>query len=163
MTLIGIISIFLFLFGLSYFYYPSFVVKLNKFVRDKIFSDKFVLINRKKIGLILVMTSILVFYFGVLVPKMSVSFRQQNIRDYLYHAWRYYYQGYYNHAEKLCKEILFIDPENLAVKEQLALIYFAKGDYKKSLYYSKQVLEEKPDNRRMERIIKSIKNKGIKK
>ncbi|MFN3966866.1 MAG: tetratricopeptide repeat protein, partial [Endomicrobiia bacterium] len=144
-------------------YYPSFIVKMNGWFRNKIFNDAFVLMERKKIGLICVVVSLIVFYFGVFVPKISVSFKRQNVQDDLYHVWCYYYQGNYDKAEKICREILLIDPENLTAKEQLGLVYFAKGDYKKSMYYCKKVLEENANNRRIQKIVEFLNKKGFKK
>jgi tetratricopeptide (TPR) repeat protein len=158
-----IFTILLFFLGLCYLYYPSLVIKINKWAKDKLFNDEFILMYRKKVGIICIVVSLLIFYFGVFIPKLSLSFRQQNIRDDLYHAWCYYYQKNYDKAENLCREILFVQPDNPIVKEQLALIYFAKGDYRKSIYYCKRVLEENPNNKRIEKIFNSIKDRAIKK
>jgi len=136
---------------------------MNKWFRDKFFNDKLVLMDRKKMGIICIVISLVIFYFGVFIPKLSLSFKQQDIRNDLYHAWCYYYQKNYDKAEKICREILFFEPENSTVKEQLALIYFSRGDYRKSIYYCKRVLEENPNNRRIEKILNSINEKISKK
>ncbi|HAM39628.1 MAG: hypothetical protein A2474_06790 [Elusimicrobia bacterium RIFOXYC2_FULL_34_12] len=52
---------FLFL-GFVYLYKPKFVIKINYYAKEFLFNDSYVLLRRKKIGILLVLLSLIAFF-----------------------------------------------------------------------------------------------------
>jgi len=62
MSIFFLISLFLILLGLGYLYAPSKVIKFNSWVRENLFSDRFLLLYRKKTGVFLVLLGAVILY-----------------------------------------------------------------------------------------------------
>ncbi|MDI6640886.1 MAG: hypothetical protein QME68_01060 [Elusimicrobiota bacterium] len=157
-TIYILISIGVFLIGLAYFYQPKLIITFNNFMKKVFFNDTQVLLHRKKIGIIYVLLSAVIFFLGFYIPYLQQN--KEFIKEIkLYRAWRYYHQGNYDMAEKLSLEVFNVDPKNLTVIKQLALVYFVKGDYRKAKYFSEKFLIGQPESKK----IKVIYEESLKK
>ena len=153
-----VISIMLFVIGLTYFYQPKLIVKFNNFMRKVFLDDTQVLLSRKKIGSIYVILSVVTFFVGFYFPQLGQN--KEFINEIkLYRVWHYYHQGKYDRAEKLSLEVFNSEPKNLTAIKQLALIYFVKNDFRKSKYFSEKLLAVQPENKK----IKIIYEESLKK
>lgn len=143
-----LVSIVSFLIGLVYFYQPKLIITFNNFMKKVFFNDTQVLLNRKKIGIIYVLLSVVIFFIGVYIPYLQQN--KEFIKEMkLYRVWHYYHQGNYDDAEKLSLEVFNVDRKNLTAMKQLALIYFVKGDYRKAKYFSERFLIVQPENKKI--------------
>jgi tetratricopeptide (TPR) repeat protein len=157
-----IAGIILFSFGLVYLCWPKVILKINESVRKIFFNDVKSLLNRKKIGLIYILASVIIFYFGI---NISVLFRvdikrdelllREIIRIKLYRAYRQYYLHNYDNARDICHSILIREPNNIRALELTGLVHFAEDEHMKARPYFKKVLKLNPDNSRIRKIFES--------
>ncbi len=112
--IIGIIFIIL---GFLYFYMPNIMVKFCEFGKKYLFNEKTIILNGKKIGLIL-------FLSGCIILTIKIS-RYYTHKDKYYLATKEFYSNNFKNSEKLCLEILSLQPKNILVLELLGKIYFA--------------------------------------
>ncbi len=54
-----------FLLGFAYLYRPALVYKFNLLMREYLFNDRLVLVNRRKIGTFLLITGALILFFSL--------------------------------------------------------------------------------------------------
>jgi len=107
--------------GFLYFYMPNIMIKLCEIAKKYLFNEKTIILNGKKIGLIL-------FLLGCIVLTIKIS-RYYTHRDKYYLATKEFYNRNFKNSEKLCLEILSVHPKNIFVLELLGKIYFATGRY----------------------------------
>lgn len=77
------------------------------------------------------------------IPFVSPLLAQNSIEDILEQGIKYHDQGNYDKAIEVYKTALEIDPKSPVVNYEIALSYFKKGDYKKTIEYSDAVLDQK--------------------
>ena len=144
--------------GVSYIYAPNVILAINAWVRKILFNDARVIYYRKKIGLLHVFISLLIFYavFNLHLPDLKI-FNKQIVRNRLFQAYTQFYTGKYDDSIKLSEEILSKDPNNLRATELLARSYFCKGDYIKSKLYCSKILKNFPDNKRISDLLEKQK------
>jgi len=141
-----VIGYILFFLGLVYIYYPGLILKINSIIKRYLFNDSFVMFHRKKIGLLYILISIIMIYYGIIFFKSETSYK-------IYQAYKNYCYGKYSKTEKICLEILNVEPNNIKAIEQLALVYFVMGDYKKAKIYCKKFLSKQPENVKIQKIL----------
>ncbi|MEW6039982.1 MAG: hypothetical protein AB1633_00485 [Elusimicrobiota bacterium] len=151
-----ILSIVLFITGISYLYYPEILAKMFHWLKEKVFNEKKIQEHRKKTGIILVFFSFLIFYFNIIIPKVIYNSDESSLKRNLNLAWYYYYKGRYREAERISLSILEKEINNPAVLEQICMIYFSQGDYRKAKFYCLKVLQQQPRNKRMKNVYEKI-------
>lgn len=67
---------------------------------------------------------------------------QTNVEDFLKEGIRYHDNGKYDKAIEAYKKALEIEPHSPLVHYEIALSYFSKGDYEKTIEHSDEVLEQ---------------------
>jgi len=70
---------------------------------------------------------------------------QNSIEDFVKEGIQYHDNGDYDKAINAYKKALKIDPKSTLVNYEIALSYFNKGDYKKAIEYSDNVLNQNSD------------------
>jgi tetratricopeptide (TPR) repeat protein len=112
-----ILGTILVILGFLYFYLPNIVIKLCDFIKKYFFNEKTIILYGKKIGLIM-------FLLGVIILTTKIS-RYYTHQDKYYLAKKEFYQHNFFNSEKLCIEILSLQPKNTLVLELLGKIYLA--------------------------------------
>lgn len=107
--------------GFLYFYMPNVMIKLCEIWKKYLFNEKTIILYGKKIGLVF-------FLLGCVILTTKIS-RYYTKRDKYYLATKEFYQRNFKNSEKLCLEILSIQPKNIYVLELLGKTYFAMGRY----------------------------------
>lgn len=59
------LGLFLTLLGLGYIYRPDIIERINKLLRETIFNDSYIALERKKWGFFFVLIGIVLFYMGM--------------------------------------------------------------------------------------------------
>jgi tetratricopeptide (TPR) repeat protein len=116
-----LLSLFLIVAGIIFFYNPSLVIKICLLVKRYLLNEKLIILYSRKIGLILFLVG-----FLVLVSKVNHYFIK---RDKYYLASREFYNKNFKNSEKICIELLSVQPKNVLVLELLGKTYFATGRY----------------------------------
>ncbi len=116
--------------GLAYLYRPSWILTLNKFARERVFSDSRVLLERRKKGLMLLLFSILCFYWSYHRAQYSPT----RVMDHFVSTDRMIYQAHYhfrakqyNDVEKVCLKIAARQPGNAENLYLLAAARYIQG------------------------------------
>ncbi len=116
--------------ALAYLYRPSLILTLNKFARERVFSDSRVLLERRKKGLMLLLFSVLLFYWSYHRAQYSPT----RVMDHLVSTDRMIYQAHYhfrakqyNDVEKICLKIASRQPGNSENLYLLAASRYIQG------------------------------------
>lgn len=149
--LIGL-SIVLFLIGLAYLYQPNIIISFNNLMRKVFFNDTKILVRRKKISIVYIALSIIIFYVGLFHIQLHQD-KKFSREMKLYQVWNWYHRGKFDVAEKLCLELYRDDPKDLTVLKQLAYIYFVKQDYRKAKVFAEKFLAISPENKKLKNIL----------
>jgi len=158
-TIAFVISFVIFLMGLSYLYWPKVVIKVNSMIRRILFNDVNVLLFRKKLGLIFILISVIIFYFAVNPPRRPGNsadnniFMREVIRMKLYQAYRQYYTKDFETAAATVSFILSKAPGNIRALELAGMIHLAKGEKMNARAYFKRIIKRSPGNRKVEKLL----------
>ncbi len=60
-----LVGLALMLAGLGYMYRPNTITKMNSWIRENIFNDQMLINHRRKIGVVLIVLGIILFYIGI--------------------------------------------------------------------------------------------------
>lgn len=105
----------LFLLGLSfgYLYRPAFVLRVNAWARSLLFNDTFILLYRRRMGLVFFVCAVVFFYSGfVNLERMKARERPSTYLD-LTDAYRAQRNQQYRGVIARCNEILKREPDNI--------------------------------------------------
>ena len=108
--------------GWAFFYKPEWIMLVNKIVRERIFNDSHILMERRKKGVLLLLLSIIFFYGGYHRMEYSYSrFSEKLVSNdlLLYQALRHLQLRQYDNARTLCEHVLVRDPDNAEALYQL--------------------------------------------
>ncbi|MCL2145279.1 MAG: hypothetical protein FWH43_07320 [Endomicrobia bacterium] len=136
--LIYLLSLVFLIFGWIYYYKPARIQKINIFFKEKIFNDRYVLLERKKISVVFFLAACLLFTSGFI--KSQEEKKKKII-----------------HAEHIDKEIIFDvisiynkrlseQPENIMTLIKLANAYEIIGEKNREFLTWKKVLAIDPEN-----------------
>lgn len=115
---IGLIFI---IIGVCYFYIPSSIIKICQIIKRYILNEKIIILNGKKIGLLFILIGLIVIFLSTKDRLFS--------KDEFYTAYKEYYSGNFERAEKICLNLLRKNPNNIDVMFLLGRIYFSSGRY----------------------------------
>ncbi len=90
----------------------------------------------------------------VLFLSISSIYGQENIEEIIDKGIELHDAGEYEKAIEAYKSALKIDPKSEVANYEIALTYFHKKDYKKSIKYSDKVIKQKSTNMRMAYVTK---------
>ena len=148
-VLIGVVFI---VIGLFYLYSTSLVLKFYGFLKNYILSDKSVILYGKKIGLFFLLIGAAVITFTVVTHYTT--------KDLYYMAYKQFFNGDFKKSEKLCYELLSVQPQNVDVLELLGKIYIATGRYKLAKSTFLKIKKIEPEKaKKVERYLKAIREK----
>lgn len=128
LTLFGLLLVVL---GLTYMYRPSWILILNKFARERIFSDARVLLERRKKGMLFILCAVLLFYWSYHRAQYSptrVMDRFVSSDRMFYQATAHFKAGEYNDAEKVGLKLMARQPQNAENLYLLAASRYLQGD-----------------------------------
>lgn len=86
----------------------------------------------------------LTFILMLLCASIQI-FAQSTVEDYVREGIPFHDNGEYDKAIEIYKKALVLDPKSTLVNYEIALSYFAKGDYKMAVEYSDKVLKQKAE------------------
>jgi tetratricopeptide (TPR) repeat protein len=162
-TLFFVIAAIVFVIGLAYLYFPRFVIKVNGFIRNIFLDDSKILLNRRRYGLIYILASVIIFYFGSSMTqqlRMDLGndriLRKEIIRIKLYKAYRRYYIRDSAGARNLCQDILSAEPNNIRAMELLGMIFFDSGEFKKAEPYLRAAAKNDPGRGKIKNMLDTI-------
>lgn len=149
-----------FILGWIYLYKSSLVLAINKAVREVLFNDRRVLLERKKLAISFFCLSFIALYMGFSSLADWVSATRKNSwviepDSYLmYMAMQDYCTERYQNAIEKYLKVLQNQPDNLEAVKRLAYTYDAAGEKKKARALWKRLLKAYPENKKVfEKII----------
>ena len=153
---------FFFVLGWIYLYKPNLVLQVNRIAREKIFSDRLILLERKKLAILFFCLSFVGLYMGMTSLIALQNNRQSNIwimkpvtyQSYL--AMQDFCAGRYESALQKYRNILKEEPDNMEALKRMAYTYAAMGDRKNAVALWKQLLQVRPDNKEAQNELKKI-------
>jgi tetratricopeptide (TPR) repeat protein len=162
-----VIGVVFLLLGWIYLYNPNIILYINRFVRDTLFNDRSVLLQRKKLSILFFCLSLLALYMGAtsLLHKSAAVGSEQWTAErnqfLLYSAAQDYYSKKYTSALEKYGKILESDPGNMEALEQLGAVYRASGDTAnaKSVWY--RLLQLNPGNKRVLDNLRKIEKESL--
>jgi tetratricopeptide (TPR) repeat protein len=131
----GIIFFFL---GLIYLYKSDLVLSLNRIAREIIFSDRIILLKRKKLAILFFCLSFIALYMGftslanVLVDENEKRLSGLRVDHLMYTAMQDFCIGKFEKALEKYKTVLKTDPGNIEALKRIAYTYLAAGDKTKA-------------------------------
>ena len=51
--------------GIGYLYSPAIIMRINEFMKNRVFNDNIIIHHRRKIGIALVLIGFIVLFFGI--------------------------------------------------------------------------------------------------
>ncbi len=117
--------------GLIFFYKPSWILRFNKFARERVFNDDVPVMDRRKKGAVFVLMSFVILYWAYYRAQYSPS----RITEPFVSADRLLYQSLqhlnsreYVQAKNLCSRVLYKDPTNAEALYQLSAAQYLLND-----------------------------------
>lgn len=120
MTL-GLIGFIFILVGVCYFYLPNVIINIFQFIKKHLLNEKVVILNNKKIGLFFILVGLVLIF--LLVKDKAF------LKNELYSAYKEYYSGNFDKAEKICLNLLNKNPNDTDAMFLLGKVYFSSGKY----------------------------------
>ncbi|MCB4792733.1 MAG: tetratricopeptide repeat protein [Elusimicrobia bacterium] len=147
-----IFGIFFLFLGLIYLYKPNLVLAINRIARDIFFNDKTVLLERKKLAILLFCVAFISLYMGL--TSLASFFENQNkkiwfiepIKYSMYIATQDYYAGRYKSAIERYIKILPLSDDQQNVLKCMAFTYMEMGEKDKAKALFDKLLQLDPDD-----------------
>lgn len=121
------ISLFFLILGLVFIYKPTWIVRFNKFVRERVFNDTLILLDRRKKGFFFFLMFFIFFYWGYdsfQYHPAIVSNKLISTQRLLYLSEHHLHLKEYQESRKLCEIVLEREPNNALALYQLAASQF---------------------------------------
>ncbi len=134
------LSILLFILGWIYYSRPEQIQKINNFFKANVFNDRYILIKRKKIGVLFFLLAFFfstsAFVYSIEEKALAKNTASNNliVREIL------------NDTAVMYTQTLKDDPDNIHLIMKLALTFDALGDYKKASLAWAKILLVDPHN-----------------
>ncbi|MEM4368620.1 MAG: hypothetical protein QXO21_06390 [Candidatus Anstonellales archaeon] len=119
--ILGLIGLTFIMIGICYFYLPNIIISVCQFIKKYILNEKIVILNNKKIGLFFITIGMLLVF---LFAKDKIFLKNE-----FYSAYKEYYSGNFEKAERICLNLLYKNPNDTDVMFLLGKIYFSSGKY----------------------------------
>lgn len=132
------LSIIFFIIGWIYYSKPERIQRINTFLRNKVFNDRYTLIKRKKIAVLFFVIACLlasIAFIRSIEENKKTVLPMDEINKTIYYDALYLY-----------KKTLEKDPENVLFLTKSACIYEALNDKKKADSIWKKILILEPNN-----------------
>ena len=148
-----VLGLLLLLLGWVYFFRPNLVLALNKVARELFFNDRIVLLERKKVAILLFCLSIIALYMGYtsltdrLCRKGENSWLVETSSYVMYMAMQDYCREKYDNAINKYNAVLQVDPDNMTALRRLSYTYEACGNTSKARAIWQKILKIEPNNR----------------
>jgi len=162
-----ILGILLLALGWVYFFKSNLVLTLNRIARETLFNDRIILLERKKLAILLFCLSFVTLYMGfsslinLLGSQGKSSWLMETSSYMMYMAMQDYCSEKYSNAIQKYEQVLKSDPNNMAALKQLSYTYEASGDTAKARVIWQKILALNPKNKEMIEKLK-IKTNGNK-
>ena len=145
-------------------YRPQTLQVLNRIARDTIFSDRVILLHRKKLAMLFFCVSFIVIYAAL--AHLDITRRELRkttttipVTEVLMNdAMQYFYFGDYSKAVPKYLEILRLDPFNIRALKRLAKTYETMGEKKKAEAYYERIGQLVPDDMKTKEHLRKIKD-----
>ena len=113
-VLIFAFAILCLLIGLGFIYKPVWLVKFNKFAREKIFVDNLILLERRQKGVLFVLLFFFLAYLGYYRSLYSIRYTDRLVSTdrLLYQSLLHLHARQYAQVKKLCEKVMKRDPSN---------------------------------------------------
>ena len=162
-----ILGILLLALGWVYFFKSNLVLTLNKIVRETLFNDRIILLERKKLAILFFCLSFVTLYMGfsslvnLLGSQGKNSWLMETSSYMMYMAMQDYCSEKYGSAIQKYVQVLKADPNNMTALKRLSYTYEASGDTAKARVIWQKILSLNPKNKEiMEKLkIKTNENK----
>ncbi|MBI4395768.1 MAG: hypothetical protein HY548_01640, partial [Elusimicrobia bacterium] len=131
---------------LGFLYRPQWVLKWNELGRSVLFNDAYVLLYRRRWGLLLFLAAILFFYSGFNnIASSRAQFRPSSYLD-LWEAYRVYRGQNFAGAVTRCNELLKREPNNINAWVLLGSSWVSLGRKDMAKQAWEHVLSMDPDH-----------------
>lgn len=130
-SLIFTLGLFFLLLGLIFFYKHHWLLEVNKWVREMVFNDSLVLLDRHKKAALFLLIAGLFFYWGYHREHYTISILSDRLIStdrLLYQSLNHLYAKRYNQAKTLCERVLKREPNNAEALYRLAAAQFLMDD-----------------------------------
>ena len=117
--------------GLVFVYKPAWIVKFNKFARERIFNDTLILLERRKKGFFFMLTFLIFFYWGfqrLQFEPAAVSSKLVSTDRLLYQSFHHLQLNDYAESRRLCEIVIVREPNNAEAYYQLGAAQFLLDD-----------------------------------
>ena len=117
--------------GLVFIYKPAWIVRVNKFVRERVLNDTLILLERRKKGFFFFLMFFILFYWGYdsfqYHPTVAAN-KFISTERLLYLSQRHLHVNEYQESLKLCEVVLEREPNNSLALYQLAVSQYLQND-----------------------------------
>ncbi|MFH1368700.1 MAG: tetratricopeptide repeat protein [Elusimicrobiota bacterium] len=164
LTLKLLLGFFFFVLGWVLLFTPNILLSLNRLVRDRIFNDRIILMQRKKLSIFCFCLSMLALYVGVtsLIKTTETQGKQNWVLERnkytMYLAMQDFCCENYADAIEKYTRILASDPENENALDHIARSYKAVGDPQNAKTHWLRLLQLRPKDARILKEINKIEN-----
>ena len=117
--------------GLVFIYKPAWIVRFNKIVRDRIFNDTLILLDRRKKGFFLILMFFIFFYLGynrIQFEPAAVSTKIFSTQRLLYESFQNLNLRHFAQSRNLCAIVVEREPNNAEAYYQLGAVQFLMDD-----------------------------------
>jgi tetratricopeptide (TPR) repeat protein len=154
MLSVGIVC---FILGVCYLYFPKVIFRVNSFFRKYLFNDDYILQYRRRVSIVLLLTSILIVYSTFFSSLRKIKFSLSDNRNIkFYTAMQNMYSGKYNKAISIYEGILSQEPNNIKAISKLVYCYYMIGNKEKAKYYLSYGLKIEPHNKELNSLGKTL-------
>lgn len=118
-------------FGWTLLYKPAWILYLNKIIREKLFNDGEMLLERRKKGFLFVLLAVIFLATGYdqqSYRSSRMTTRVVSTDRLLYKSLQHLYDKQYQKSRALCERVLAQDPGNVRALYHLAAAQILMGD-----------------------------------
>lgn len=144
------LGVIFFVMGIGYLYNARFILNVNALFRDLLFNDRFVLLRKRRAGVLLLLLSLVVFYMGFTAltrslgrkpfPPTALELQRENIR-------KSFQEGKYVLTLRYCEEFLGRNPSDTFALERMTFAALAVGEKERARKTLERLLILEPSRR----------------
>lgn len=145
--------------GLIFIYQPAWIIKANKFARERIFNDSLILLERRKKGFFFMVMFVILFYLGFqFIPKEPAVLSSKIVSPerILYQSIQHLHLKEYEESKTLCENLVKREPGNSEAFYQLAASQYLLNDKAGASASWKKAMAINPNSEKADRLIKLI-------
>jgi tetratricopeptide (TPR) repeat protein len=132
--------------SLGFLYRPNWVLRWNAWARDLVFNDRYVLLYRRRWGLLFFLGAVLFFYSGFANLAYLHASRRPSSYLAMMDAYKAFRERHYRGVVTRCQEILKRDGDNIHAWALLGASWSALGRKDQARRAWEQVLKRDPDH-----------------